>query len=89
MLIKIKTDLAKVDGQVDLVVLGASRQGRTLPPPGAAVDGVLGWVPLVGVVLVAPVARLQQIAKFFMVNSSLIFFISLHKHDYIITFPKH
>jgi hypothetical protein len=66
---EISTDLAKVDGQVDLVVLDASRQGRTLPPTGAAVDGVLGRMPLVWVVLVASVACLQKNKNIFTANA--------------------
>lgn len=39
--------LSEVDGQIDLIVLHAARQRRTLPPVFRSIDGILGRVTLV------------------------------------------
>lgn len=55
-----QTYLSKVDRQVDLVVLHAAGQWRTLPPVFRAVGGILGRVALVRVARFADVTNLKR-----------------------------
>jgi hypothetical protein len=51
-------DLSEVDGNVDLVVLDSTRQGRTLPPFLGSIDGERRSMGLGRIVRVAVVAQL-------------------------------
>lgn len=55
---QINTNLAQVDGEIDLVVLHAAGERRALPPGLHAVHGVLRRVLLHVIVRVAEVAHL-------------------------------